>query len=128
MARKDVLTPYRIATAQSLATSFTTSPTTVTYTDNCGYQINVTTSNSTGTFFVQGSLDYAVDPTTNVVKNAGSWTDLVLSGTPTVAAANDTILLDLNQLPYNAIRLRYASTVAGTGTADIYIMTKQVGG
>lgn len=128
MARKDVLTPFRVATAQSLAAPFTTTPTTVTYTDNCSYQINVTTTNSTGTFFVQGSLDYAIDVTTNTVKNSGTWADLNLSGSPTVNAADDTILIDLNQLPYNAIRLRYASTIAGTGIASVYIMTKQIGG
>lgn len=96
--------------------------------DNCSYQINVTTTNSTGTFSIQGSLDY-VQEQPNIRGVTGNWTDLSLGGgTPTVAAANDTILINLNQLPFNALRVAYTSTIAGTGTANIYIMTKQIGG
>lgn len=127
MSRKNVL-PYKIATAQSLATSFTTAPTVITYTDNISYQINITTSNSTGTFAVETSDDYQKDPTTNALINAGRWVPLTLSGVPTVAAANDTIDIALNQVPYGAIRLSYTSAVAGTGVCDIYFLSKQVGG
>lgn len=128
MARKNILSPEHIAIARSLISSFISSPTTISYMDNCSYQININTSNSTGTFSVQGSLDYQ-QATANIAGNPGSWADLSLGGgTPTVAAANDTILINLFQLPFNAIRLSYTSTIAGTGTADVYVMLKQVGG
>ena len=128
MSRKSVL-PFNVATGQSLATTFATTPTVITYLDNCSYQINVTTTNSHGTFEVQGSLDYRPGPTTEFpVANAGNWVTLRLNGgTPTVAAANDTILIDMNQLPFAALRLVYVSTVAGTGTCDIFFLAKSVG-
>lgn len=128
MSRKSVL-PYVVASAQSLAATFTTTPTVITYLDNCAYQINVTTTNSEGTFEVQGSLDYRPGPTTEFpVANAGSWVTLTLNGgTPTVAAANDTILIDMNQLPFAALRLVYTAGTAGTGTCTINFLAKSVG-
>lgn len=127
MARKNVL-PYKLATLQSLSSNFTTPPTNITYTDNISYQINVTTTNSTGTFAVEVSDDYQRDATTNALINPGHWVALSLSGTPTVAGANDTIDIALQQVPYGAIRLSYSSIVAGTGTCDIYFLSKQIGG
>lgn len=128
MARKNVLLPHKILSNQSLAADFTSTPTVVAYADNCSYQINITTSDSQGTFSVEGSLDYAVDMTGNVT-NAGNWVPLSLAGgTPTVTGADDQIIINLNQLPFYAIRLAYTSTVAGTGTCSAYVMTKQIGG
>lgn len=129
MARKNIL-PYEIS-SQSLASSFSI-PTVIKYLDNISYQINIKTTDSVGTFSVQGSLDYAISEPGNQVIAQGNWSTIPLttaSGTPLVASgANDTILVDLNQLPFNAIRLSYAPTTAGTGTVDIYFLAKQVGG
>lgn len=128
MARKNTL-QSRIAQNQSLAASFNSPVTVIEYTDNVCYQINVTTSDSEGSFVVQASADYDVNQPGTQVSNPGNWVDLMLAGgTPTVAGANDSILIDLNQLPFKAIRLRYVSSVAGTGTCDIWIVTKQIGG
>lgn len=132
MARKNVLVYNLTPTPLSLSTSFVTAPTVVRYLDNCSYQINVVTTNSTGTFQVQVSNDYYVNEgNDDVVMNPGTWVPLTLSGgtngMPFVAAANDQIVISLNQLPYYAIRLAYTSTIAGTGTASIYITDKQVG-
>lgn len=115
-------------TAQSTALSFTSPVTLIRNLDNIAYQINATTSSSTGTFQVQVSLDYAIDEVTNHVTNTGNWSALTLSGTPSLAGANDTIVINLNQLPFNAVRLAYISGTAGTGTADVYILARQLGG
>lgn len=128
MARKNVLTPVKLNSAKSLATSFTTAPTMVTFTDNIAYQINITTTNSIGPFVVQGSVDYQVDAPTGAVTNTGNWVDLTLSGSPAANASNDQILININQFPFNAIRLSYTASTPGTGTCDIYIMTKEIGG
>lgn len=72
-------------------------------------------------------MDY-VQASANQAGVAGHWIDLTLGGgTPTIAAASDDIIIDLNQLPFSAIRLSYTSTVAGTGTAQIVAMSKAVG-
>lgn len=127
MSRKLVLLPVAIATNQSLATAFTTTPTVLSYQDNVAYQINVTTTNSTGTFTVQASMDYEAGVNGSGPPVAGNWVDLTLDGVPTVAAANDTIAISLNQVPFKALRIAYTPTVAGTGTCNILIMARTVG-
>lgn len=127
MSRKLVLLPSAVATAQSLATAFTTTPTVLSYQDNVAYQINVTTSDSEGAFEVQASMDYVPSGTGSVPPNAGTWATLTMDGTPTAAAANDVIAVSLNQVPFKALRISYTPTVAGTGTCDILIMARTVG-
>lgn len=133
MARKNT-NVYRVKTAAgadtfSLAASFTAPPTIVTYMDNCAYQIDITTTNSTGSFVVQASLDYAVDALSGTVTNAGNWITLTLAGgSPIAAAANDDIMISMNQLPFVAIRISYTPTIVGTGTCAIYLSSKQLGG
>jgi hypothetical protein len=127
MGRKNVLI-HELVASKSLSTSFISPVTTIIYTDNVSYQINVATTDSFGTLNVQVSDDYATNPTTGAVMNPGTWDSLVLSGTPTVSGATDSIIISMNQLPFTAIRLIYTSSVAGTGTADIYITTKAIGG
>lgn len=128
MARKDALrTP--VALVQSLAASFVTAPTYVKYLDNCSYQINVTTSDSVGTFTLQASNDIGYSGDSAAAPLAGTWVDLTLGGgTPSVSAANDVIMIDMNQLPFQAIRLKYTAGTPGTGTCDIWIAGKQIGG
>lgn len=117
-----------LVTNQSLSTSFNTAPTVVRYLDNCSYQINVSTTDSTGVFNVQVSNDYYVQETEGTVQNAGNWITLTLAGgTPTVAATSDYITINLNQLPFYAVRLAYTSAIAGTGTCSIFITDKRLG-
>lgn len=128
MARKNSFTS-RLNAATSLAASFTTAPTMVNYEDNIAYQINVTTSNSTGAFSVEASLDYSPGGPTENAAVSGNWVQLNLAGgNPTVAAANDSILVDLNQLPYKAVRLKYTAGTAGTGVCDIFLSARTLGG
>lgn len=127
MARKNTV-PYRVAHLQSLASAFNSAPTLIRYLDNISYQINVNTSNSIGTFSVQVSDDYTVDEIGNIT-NAGQWAALTLSGgSPFANGANDTIVISLNQLPYNAVRVAYSPGTPGTGTCEIYVLAKQIGG
>ena len=130
MARKDtVLYPiYPTSAPKSMAASFTSPATIIRNLDNVSYQINITTANSTGTFTVQVSNDYAVNSETNAVTNPGNWIPLTLSGSPSANAANDQIMINLNQLPFNAIRFAYTPTIAGTGTLTAFLMAKQLGG
>jgi hypothetical protein len=124
MSRKQVLSPQYInaSTAQpvangaltvSLGASFNTVATAVQYQDNISYQVNITTSDSTGTFYVQGSNDNSV------------FVDLATAGT--VAATNDNIMIAYNQFPYAYVRLKYTAGTAGTGTCTIELMARTVG-
>lgn len=129
MSRKNTLV-HTLITNKSLSADFVSPPTVVRFLDNCSYQIVVTTTDSIGTFAVQASNDYYVNEgNDNVIQNTGTWNDLTLAGgTPFTNGINDTIMINLNQLPFYAIRLIYRSTTAGTGTCSIYVTDKMIGG
>lgn len=112
-----------------MTASFITPPTLIKYADNCSYQIVFNAGGSIGTFSVQASNDYAISEPSNLVTNAGDWVDLSLGGgVPFSAGTADDIIIDLNQLPFNAIRLSYTSATPGTSVCNVYLITKQVGG
>lgn len=125
MSRKN-FKQYQLLTAQTMAATFTSPVTMVQNMDNCSYQINFTTSDAVGSFAIQASDDYKKEQPGDQVQNAGNWVTLDIGGTPTAASANDTILIDLNQLPFMAIRFVY-TRVSGTGSLDAFISSKTVG-
>ena len=128
MARKNTEV-FKVVDQADLSGDFTSVPTLIRNLDNISYQINALSPgrDANGTFAVEASLDYAVDALTGVVTNEGNWIPLTLSGVPTLAGASDEIIINLNQLPFIAVRLAYTA-VSGGGTCDAYIACKQVGG
>lgn len=110
---KHVLDPITLVSNQSLAASFTTPTTTVPFQDNLSYQINITTTDSTGTFNLQGSDDGV---------NFGN-----TGNTIAVSAADDVGLISINQWPFKFVRVSYAPTIAGTGTCTILFHARTVG-
>lgn len=128
MARKNTVN-YQVASNQSLSSAFTSVPTEVITLDNLSYQINITTTDSVGTFAVQASDDYATYEPSGVVTNSGTWYNLPLGGgTPFANMANDTINIYLNQVAFKALRIAYTPSVAGTGVCNIFVTAKQLGG
>ena len=125
MSRKQLLFTQPLATGPeqlvamntptpiSLAASFNTAPSTVNFQDNVAYQMNITTSDSEGTFKLQGSLD------------GDNWADLGTAGV--VAAANDVSVINANQIPFTQVRLAYTATTPGTGTVIILFSARTVG-
>ncbi len=128
MARKDVLLPIYISPTASdsaplsisLAADFVTVPTNVLYQDVVCYQVNITTSDSIGVFYVQVSEDY------NKNTQAGNWVDMGQAGIAN--AANDTIVCEIDPGGRAFIRMRYDATTPGTGTCSILLTAKQLGG
>ena len=113
MGRKSILGPITIASAQSLAADFESDETNVQQLDNISYQINVTTTDSIGVFYLQVSLD-------NI-----NFSDIGVAGS--VAGANDVIIVDITEIAEPYIRLRYDSSTAGTGTCKIMLNAKVLG-
>lgn len=125
MSRKQVLFTQPLATGAaqavamntatpiSLAASFVTAPSTINFQDSVAYQMNITTTDSVGTFTMQVSLD------------GTNFADLALAGA--VAAANDVSVINANQLPFTQVRLSYTATTPGTGTAVILFTAKTLG-
>lgn len=120
---KNALGPYHLMNAVSMGASATSSAVGIQYLDNVAIQLNFT-GTPTGTFAVQGSLDYSQTSTGTVI-NAGNWIPLTLASSPVASGAAGTILLDLNQLSFPWVRVVYTRS-SGTGTLDSYISAKAV--
>lgn len=115
MARKNVLTPYHwLVDGDMSSATLTSEETEVTYTDNVGISVSWT-GDAIGTFAVEASID------------GSNWSSLSFSSTPAANGSADTHLLNLNQIPYKSIRLKYTRT-SGSGTLNSYVMYKQTGG
>lgn len=116
MALKNIVKPYHLLIDGDMSGSLLTGMVDVTYTDNVGIQLNFT-GTPTGTFAVEGSIDYDDHLET------GNWSSLTFSSTPSASGAADVHLLNMNQLPYKKIRVRY-TRASGSGTLNVYVMAK----
>lgn len=119
----NLLKPYHLIKAVSMASSITSTPVENQYQDNVGIQLTWTGS-PTGPFSVQVSVDYAIDNQGNVT-NAGNWVTLTLSAPIAAIGSPDTAYIDLNQLTAPYYRVVYTAS-SGTGTLDSYIIGKGV--
>ncbi len=125
-SNKNVLLPYRLVVGSgttagnqvggTLSGNITSGSVAIPYLDNIGIQINVTAPALTaGIFTVNASLD------------GTAYMPLVLSGTPAVSGSADTILISLNQVPFRFLTVNYTSSTAGTGSCDVWVMSKEIG-
>ena len=126
---KDVLKPYAIIGGTSgvsgdmSAASITSLVTNIQYIDNICLELTFTGS-PTGTFSVEGSVDYRQDFNGNV-QNAGHWVPITLPTAPVASGAPGSILIDMNQLSFPYIRVVYTKT-SGTGSLTATIGGKQL--
>ena len=83
----------------------------------------VFTGTPTGTFTVQGSLDYCMD---NVhTPNAGTWTALNIDPAPVASGASGNILIDLVAFGAPYIQVIYTSS-GGAGTLNVMASGKVI--
>lgn len=118
MGRKNVAMPYHCITNGNMVGNITGLETDVTYLDNAAYQA-VWTGTPTGSFIIEATVDGV------------TWSSLDprdADGNPPVAAgAAGNLVINLNQLPFKKIRFMYLA-VSGSGTLNVYTMSKQIGG
>lgn len=106
--------------------TLTSAQTNIKYKDSVGIQLQWTGTPS-GTFQVQGSLDYNPGlPQSGGTANAGTWTNITLSPTPGASGSAGQILINMNQLGFPWIQVTYTN-ISGTGVLTGYIMTKSLG-
>lgn len=117
---KNALAPIRFINAQTMAADVTSNPINIQYLDNISIQLNFT-GTPTGTFDLQGSLDYSPGP----FANTGNWISVTLPVAPVAAGAASQILLDLNQLSFPWVKIVYTRS-SGTGTLNGYISGKAI--
>ena len=98
----------------TLSTAFYSPSTTVKMGDSVTYQIDITSSDSTGTFYAQGSDD-------NV-----SFADIGVCGI--ASAVNDVSVVQIDPADNFFYRVRYSPTVPGTGSCQIRVGYKPKGG
>lgn len=120
---KNVLPPFHVVNAQSMTSSLTSAPTNTQFLDNIMYQAQWS-GTPTGTFAIQGSLDYSVG-SGGTLLNAGTWDAIPMSATISAAGSADSGQFDLNQIPYPWLRLAYTAS-SGTGTLDVYVTGKAI--
>lgn len=121
-SRKSNLWNYHLASAQSMAATFTSIPFSVTLLDNLYLQMNCV-GTPTGTFAVEVSGDYRkVD---GVVQNTGNWVALSLPQVPTCAGADIVLGVNIQLSGFPWVRLTYTRT-GGTGTCDIWANGKMI--
>lgn len=124
MAGKN-MQPIHLQTDASMATSLTSNPVPIMYEDSVAVQLNFT-GTPTGTFQIQGSVDYNPGGPLGPSANSGNWANLTLSPVPTAAGAPDTILIDMYGLSFPYIRVVYTRT-SGTGTLNTWVDCKKLG-
>lgn len=110
MALKNIIKPHHLMVDGDMSGSLISDAVDVTYTDNVGFQLTFT-GTPTGVFSCQGTIDEV------------NWSSLTFSTTPTADGGDDVHLLNINQIPYKKLRIRY-SPMMGTGTLNIYVMSK----
>lgn len=106
----------KLEASKSLGTSFVTDSTDLKFMDNVGYLIicSGVTSN-TGIFTAQVQIEDS------------EWSDLTFSTPAQIANSDITFEINLNQVPYDKIRLSFADS-GGDGVVDIYVSGKGLGG
>lgn len=114
MSAKAVTQPYQVVTNGDMSGTVTSLVTTVNTQDNAGYQVKYS-GTPTGSFFVDASI------------NGVDWEALAFSPAPVAVGAAGSFLINMNQLPYHLIRLRYVPT-SGSGTLQAWTMAKRLGG
>ena len=114
MARKNIVKPYQVVTSGDMSSDVTSDATNIQFLDAVAYQL-IWTGTPTGSFSVQGTVD------------GTNWDDLTLSTNISAAGSGDTALVSLSDLPFKQIRVKYTAS-SGSGTLDVHVMAKQVGG
>lgn len=114
--------PFPVITNGSLAGSLTSIPTIIQKLSLISYDISWTGTSPVGVMSVQVSNTYA-ENADGTVKNAGNWTTLTLSTTPTVSGNTGNGGIDVDVTGFYAIRLVYTRT-SGTGTMNAVVCGK----
>lgn len=123
--KKNALTPYKIFDGIVMSANRESIPTNINWLDNVGIVLSFT-GTPQGHFEVQVSNDYQPAQMPNSVPvNAGTWITVPLDNIPVAGGVDDTVAIDLNQLPFQWVKVVYVRS-SGTGTLNGQIVSKSV--
>lgn len=123
MASRPLLTPHKVIEngVMTGTTVLTSSVTVIQNISYIGYSVSFT-GTPTGTFSVEVSNDYSINPDGSV-RNAGTWTPITLTGSPVASGSAGTGFIDIDGIAAYAIRLKYTNT-SGSGVLNAYVNGK----
>lgn len=114
MSSKAVTQPFQVVTNGDMSGTVISLESSVTTQDNAGYQVSYTGS-PVGEFTVEATIDGV------------NWSALDFGTPMTVDLSPSGFLINMNQLPYAKIRLKYVPD-SGSGTMQATAMVKRLGG
>lgn len=109
--RKNVTQPFKFFDAADMSGNLVSIESDVSHLDNMGIGM-VWTGTPTGTFSIEAKV------------GESPWQDIGLTGITTTGVAGEHVI-NLNQLPFNKIRISYTAT-SGSGTLTAYGVAKMV--
>ena len=129
MASRPILAPYQIvggtepgAVSGDMSTTITSPVTVIQTYSMVSYDISWSGTSCAGTISVQASNSYSKNADGSVA-NAGTWTTLPLSVTPTVSTDTGSGFIDIDSSAGYAVRLVYTPS-AGAGTMAVTVCGK----
>lgn len=122
MSSRPLFKPHKVVTNGSMAADIVSEVTIIQMLSLVSYSISWVGASPVGTISVEVSDDYAQDAA-GIVKNPGNWSTLPLSTTASVAGNADSGVIDIQQIPAYAIRLRF-TRASGTGTMQATVSGK----
>ena len=122
MASRPVIPPYQVITDGDMSGNITSEVTVITNISMVSYAVSWSGSSPVGTFSVEVSNDYEKNAAGGVA-NAGTWTALTLSASPSVSGNTGNGFIDLGRISAYAVRLKYTRT-SGSGTLQATVAGK----
>lgn len=133
MPSKSITESFKVFDNASMSGTITVTSlvTNVKYRDSVAYQFNWTGGIPSGSFSIQGSLDYnpgiptAENPSGGA--NPGTWNSITLSPSPAATGSGSySYLVALQQVTWPYLRAQYTNT-SGSGLLTGYIFAKSLG-
>jgi hypothetical protein len=120
LGRKNVTKPYKLLDAVSMASNQTSTVINTEYWDNVGFLVNWTGASGTGEIFVDVSNDKDESPS--------NWVELDFGNPISITGASGSHIININQLPFAKMRLRYSELTTAAGSLTVTLVSKQLGG
>jgi hypothetical protein len=128
---KNILHPFNLVTSAPLTANYLSEPVDVRFIDNVAFEL-VCTAGATGTFGIDGSLDFVPGGRSAGRAGmqsplvAGTWVALTLSATPALTGSAANFLIQLALLPVGFVRVNYTYTSGSAGAVTITVAGKAV--
>lgn len=114
MSRKNVIRGYKVIADGDISTNLVSEVTNVTNLDNVGYLVEWSGTSPSGTISVE------------VQSGPSGWCPLDFGSPISVSGNSGSIVLNINQIPFENIRVSYAAT-SGSGLLNVTLSSKVVG-